>query len=119
MTNKLLVRTRPGYHLILDPWGHKLQCSLLDDATVAFPTDRLQPYNNGYSTDPVHVWEDSITPRNWLQIHPIDYGGRTSFIETTTREFWVEFYPAMRLVLPDDTPITSEAQLRQIIGLSL
>lgn len=120
MTRTLTIyRPKRESHWWTDPWGRKEIAEVVDEVAVITETADRYRHNNGYTTDMVTVYVDQ-QGRRWAAIPPMDFGGSTGYLalspstDDTVLRWWSTFVRGRRIILPDNTPITSEEQLRSL-----
>lgn len=121
MSETVIYRSLPGTHWWIDPWGGKHVVDALADAAIVVPTTKKYMHHNGYTAEYVTVFADVYDPtREWAAVPPMDFGASTGYLrlaeeEDGQRRWWHTFSKGRKLMLLNQTPITSEEQLRALI----
>lgn len=124
MKETVIYKSLPGTHWWIDPWGQRHVAEALSDAAIIVPTTKRYMHHNGYTAEYETVYADAYEPdREWAAIPPMDFGASTGYLalpvpppeDPAIGRWWHTFSKGRKLMLLNQTPITSEEQLRALI----
>lgn len=100
-----------------DPWGVEHPAYEVQDVATVYKTDETVWWDNGYTVNQEPVFADE-KGRRWARIPPMDFGGRTYYLDLGTPRtgLWYEHNKWLRLISKAGVPITTEAELRNLGG---